>query len=77
MPGGVGDTTGKSILRLWLTADNGPSTNIDGHTVDIWRDRSGAQNDMSTIQGRQPRYLANAYKGHPGIQLMVAISIFS
>ena len=66
-PGGVGNSTNN---LLWLKADAGTSTGINGNPVSLWLDQSG--NGMDASQGnliRQPKFVANAVNGKPSILL--------
>ncbi|MBP1673900.1 MAG: hypothetical protein H6Q24_38 [Bacteroidetes bacterium] len=64
-PGGVGSA---SDNLLWLKADVGTSTTINGNPISFWNDQSG--NAMNATQGTanlQPKYLAGAMNGRPAI----------
>ncbi len=66
-PGGVGNTSGTSALKLWLRADSGVTTN--GSNVTTWSDQSGNGNDAS--QGStadQPTLVSSSINGQPAVQ---------
>ena len=66
-PGGVGNSSNN---LLWLKADAGTSTTVDGNPVSSWLDQSG--NAMNATQGaanRQPKYFAAGSNGKPSILL--------
>ncbi len=46
-PGGIGNTTGGSNLKLWLKADAGTNTTTAGQGVNSWMEQSGAGNEGS------------------------------
>ena len=63
-PGGVGDV---STNTLWLRADNGTSTTVDGDFLASWTDQSG--NTNSAIQaGNQPLFKTNVINSKPAIR---------
>lgn len=66
-PGGVGNTSGNSILQLWLKADSGVSTSTNGKPVSLWSDYSGAGNDVKVSGNAQPTYKTSDLNGLPGI----------
>lgn len=69
-PGGVGDTTGKSFLQLWLMANSGTSTTTNGAAISKWKDNSGAGNHMTGGGGggTKPEFRTNEVNGLPGIR---------
>ncbi|MEM6345943.1 MAG: lamin tail domain-containing protein [Bacteroidota bacterium] len=57
-------------LSLWLKADAGTSTTIDGAGVNNWTDQSGADGDFSQgNSSRQPTYYASpaGFNGNPAL----------
>ncbi len=66
-PGGIGDLSGTSILRLWLKSDTAVSTATDGSPIDTWDDLSGAGNNLTASGGSRPYFRSQALNGHPGI----------
>lgn len=66
-PGGVGTTNGTSSLKLWLKADDGPSTTTNGQQVSTWSDRSGASNHVSSSGSSRPTFETNVQNGQPAI----------
>lgn len=60
-PGGVEDN-----LALWLKADDGPSTELDGSNVATWTDKSTGGND-ATAAGNQPNYAATSINYNPAV----------
>ena len=70
-PGGVGNA---STNLLWLKADAGTSTSINGSPVATWLDQSGnAMNATQVTPSRQPKYVANAVNGRPSVLLNNAV----
>ena len=66
-PGGVGNSTNN---LLWLKADIGTSTTINGNPVSLWLDQSGnAMNATQDTVFRQPEFVSNAINGRPSILL--------
>jgi hypothetical protein len=68
-PGGVGNTNGQTALQLWLMADSGTGTNTNGAYVTLWKDHSGAGNDLTGhgSGGTAPEFRTRAVGGLPGI----------
>ncbi|MEG4104357.1 DUF4347 domain-containing protein [Microcoleus sp. Pol17_C1] len=67
-PGGVGDTTGTSNLKLWLKA-NAITTAANGAPIGIWADNSG--NSINATQNNaanQPTYITNVLNGQPVVR---------
>lgn len=65
-PAGVGDNTSNV---LWLKADGGTSSKVNGDPVSFWIDESG--NGNTVAQGnanQQPIYLTNGINGMPVIE---------
>lgn len=60
-PGGVEEN-----LALWLKADDGSSTSVDGADVATWSDRSGDGNDATT-GGNLPNFAATSINFNPAI----------
>lgn len=60
-PGGVEEN-----LALWLKADDGTGTSIDGTNVAIWTDKSTGGND-ATAGGNQPNYAATSINYNPAL----------
>lgn len=60
-PGGVEDN-----LALWLKADDGSSTTVDGANVATWTDKSTGGNN-ATAGGNQPNYAATSINYNPAI----------
>ncbi|MDX2305579.1 MAG: LamG-like jellyroll fold domain-containing protein [Microscillaceae bacterium] len=66
-PGGIGNTSGSSDLRVWLKADAGLSFN-NGDSVEIWQDQSGYGHHADSItNGEFPLYIPNTFNGFPVI----------
>lgn len=64
-PAGVGDNTSNA---LWLKANAGTSTTINGAAVSSWNDVSGNANHVSqTTAVQQPVYTTNVMNGFPAI----------
>ena len=66
-PGGVGNSSNN---LLWLKADAGTSTVVNGAAVSTWADQSG--NGMNATQPTailQPKYMAVSSSGRPAILL--------
>lgn len=58
--------TDLSGLTLWLKADNGPSTSVDGAAIATWSDKSGNAFDVTQATGAsQPIYKASVLNGKP------------
>ncbi|MCP4439492.1 MAG: hypothetical protein GY810_11170, partial [Aureispira sp.] len=54
-PGGISDD-----LAIWLKADAGTSTSIDGNQISTWNDQSGNGNSLSqATANKQPTYQSN------------------
>lgn len=65
-PGGIGDTLGTSSLKLWLKADVGTSTSIDGEGVSTWLDQSGSgHNVFNTDTIHDPVYMTTGANAMP------------
>ncbi|MCE7996544.1 MAG: T9SS type A sorting domain-containing protein [Roseivirga sp.] len=60
-PGGV-----ETNLDLWLRADDGTSTTVDGADVATWTDKSTGGND-ATAAGNQPNYAATSINYNPAV----------
>jgi len=64
-PGGVGNSINN---LLWLKADYGVTTAVNGSPVSIWLDQSGnANNANQGIVNLQPKYISSATNGKPAI----------
>ncbi|MGW8122561.1 hypothetical protein ACV07N_07855 [Roseivirga echinicomitans] len=61
---GPGDVS--TNLTLWLKADNGPNTSINGAGVSSWGDYTGS-NDAGTANDSLPNYLTNAINFNPAV----------
>jgi hypothetical protein len=61
-PGGV-----LNNLTLWLRADDGTSTKVNGSDVATWADKSGFVNNASAVTGDQPSYLSNSINYNPAL----------
>ncbi len=61
-PGGV-----LNNLTLWLRADDGTSSSINGANVATWSDRSGFANDATAVSGDEPSYLSNSINYNPAL----------
>jgi predicted component of type VI protein secretion system len=66
-PGGVGDTTGNSNLKVWLSADRGTNTTANGQRVNSWMDQSGYNNNAtnSSTTTSRPVYGNNGSNNQP------------
>lgn len=72
-PGGVGETNGASILRLWIKADAGveraagqPAEN--GEKIAIWRDQSGyGQDAVQTNANNRPTLSIGVINNRPAV----------
>lgn len=60
-PGGV-----ETNLALWLKADDGTSTTVDGADVTTWTDKSTGGNN-ATAGGNAPNYVANSINYNPAL----------
>ena len=67
-PGGVGNTTGNSSLKLWLRADKGLGLLPNGKLVKTWDDQSGNGNHVSAPSGRRPTLMVDVQNGKPGVE---------
>ncbi|MFY0644215.1 MAG: T9SS type A sorting domain-containing protein [Bacteroidia bacterium] len=67
-PGGIGDTTGNSSLKLWLTSSIGPSSTTPNAKVTQWIDRSGAGNNLGSGSNSEPVFINNVQNGFPGVK---------
>jgi hypothetical protein len=66
-PGGVGNASNN---LLWLKADVGSSTTVNGNRVSSWQDQSGnAMNATQVVMNRQPKYVASGSNGKPSMLL--------
>ena len=70
-PGGVGDTNGASVLRLWLKADAGVEQAdgllpAEGEKVAAWRDQSGYGVDAVQATTNSRPVAAPAVSDFPG-----------
>lgn len=61
-PGGV-----QTNLTLWLRANNGTSSSINGSNVATWSDRSGFANDATAVSGDEPSFLSNSINYNPAL----------
>lgn len=62
-PGGV--DTG---LQLWLKADSGTSTGVDGQPINSWQDQSASGDDAIQVSvSSQPLYKLNQINGNPAL----------
>ncbi len=59
-PGGVEDN-----LTLWLKADDGSSTTVDGSDVDTWTDKSTGGNDATSVVTSEPSFAATSINFNP------------
>lgn len=66
-PGGVGNTSGSSTLRIWVRADLGVALN--SNSVSQWSDQSGYGNHltMATVVN-QPSFATNVFNGYPTVR---------
>lgn len=65
-PAGVG-TSANNVL--WLKADAGTSSTVDGTGISTWTDQSGNSNTVSqATANQQPLYRTNIINGMPAIQ---------
>jgi hypothetical protein len=65
-PGGVGNSNNNP---LWLRADVGTSSTINGAPISSWLDQSGNNiNVTQTVAVQQPSYTANLINGNPAIR---------
>ena len=67
-PGGVGDTTGTSNLQLWLSASDLSATHSDEDPVLLWKDKSGAGNDVLSTISIAPIYRNAVIGAYPGVE---------
>ena len=66
-PGGVGDLTGNSILKLWVTSQSA-NVNTNNTPVDTLYDLSGANNHLIADSASvRPLLLTNQLNGYPAI----------
>jgi gliding motility-associated-like protein len=66
-PGGVGSSVNN---LLWLKADAGTSTLVNGAPVVSWLDQSGnAMNATQPVANLQPKYVSVSSTGHPALLL--------
>ena len=65
-PGGVGTTDGASNLELWMKADVGTNTTLEGGAITNWADQSGNGNDMTP--GLSPSFYNGVINGQPTIR---------
>ncbi len=66
-PGGVGNAT---TNLLWLKADAGTSTTVNGAAVSSWLDQSGnAMNATQAVANLQPKYVASGSNSKPALLL--------
>jgi hypothetical protein len=64
-PAGVSNSTFNGI---WLKADKGTSTTVDGGAIETWEDQSGNGNDMSqSTVAQRPLYQEAFINGYPSI----------
>lgn len=61
-PGGV-----ETNLSLWLKADDGPNTSVDGSNIDSWADKSGGGNDATSVVANEPNFAATSINFNPTI----------
>jgi hypothetical protein len=61
-PGGV-----LNNLTLWLRADDGTSTIVNGTDVATWTDRSGFGNTATGVVDDQPSYISNSINYNPAL----------
>ncbi|MCK0133553.1 BspA family leucine-rich repeat surface protein [Arenibacter sp. S6351L] len=60
-PGGV-----SSNISLWLKADTGTNTTLDGQVISTWGDQSGGGYDMNeAVTGQGPQFLSNGINFNP------------
>lgn len=65
-PAGVGSSTNNP---LWLKADAGTSSTVNGTAISLWNDQSGnAINVTQTVAAQQPSFTSNVLNGFPAIQ---------
>lgn len=65
-PGGVGDST-ENVL--WLRADRGTSTTIDGAALGQWNDQSRNSNHVAQATlNQRPLFRTNVLNGYPAIE---------
>lgn len=65
-PGGVGNTTGTSQLKLWFRSDNG--VNVTGSNVDSWTNSAGVTAlNVSETGTERPTLVSNALNGFPEV----------
>ncbi|MEW6741751.1 MAG: hypothetical protein AB1486_03245 [Planctomycetota bacterium] len=68
-PGGIIPANGKSSLTLWVRADYGASTAVDGARLDRWKDQSGFGRDAIAGSTLGPVYRTwSAANGKPVIE---------
>ena len=64
-PGGVGNSV---TNVLWLRADSGTSTTMNGQSISMWNDLSGNSNHVSqSTLAQQPLYQSNILNGKPAV----------
>lgn len=61
-PGGVEDD-----LALWLKANEGTSTTVNGADVATWSDESGNSNNATGVGGNQPSYVTTSINFNPAL----------
>lgn len=61
-PGGV-----LTNLALWLRADDGTDTSVDGADIATWSDKSGDENDATAVFGNRPNYAASSINFNPAV----------
>ncbi|MCU0359534.1 MAG: T9SS type A sorting domain-containing protein [Bacteroidia bacterium] len=65
-PAGVGSSTNNS---LWLKADAGSSSTVNGSAISFWNDQSGNGIHVTqTLAAQQPSFATNVLNGFPAIQ---------
>src|SRR5690606_9316091 len=65
-PAGIGNSSNNV---LWLKANAGTSTIVDGTQVSLWSDQSGNAIDVGqSTTARQPLFRTNIMNGYPAIE---------
>ncbi len=69
-PGGIGDQSGNSSLRLWLRVSEceNQSNWIDGQYIDLWTDLSGSGNHVYSQGNQRPTYAFSTTDQYSGIR---------